>query len=60
MKGYLCCKPVRVHPARSAPAIEDASQSHSSIAERFGVVVADIVRNYSDTSEEAPAGEKEP
>jgi (p)ppGpp synthase/HD superfamily hydrolase len=41
-------------------AIEDAGQSHSSIAERFGVVVADIVRDCTDTSEEAPAGEKEP
>jgi (p)ppGpp synthase/HD superfamily hydrolase len=41
-------------------AIEDAGQSHRSIAERFGIAVADIVRDCTDTSEEAPAGEKEP
>ncbi|MCT0216072.1 HD domain-containing protein [Synechococcus sp. CS-1330] len=41
-------------------AIEDAGQSHSSIAERFGIPVADIVRDCTDTSQEAPAGEKEP
>ena len=41
-------------------AIEDAGQSHSSIAERFGIAVADIVRDCTDNSEEAPAGEKEP
>ena len=40
--------------------IEDAGQSHSSIAERFGVAVADIVRDCTDTSEEAPVGDKEP
>jgi len=31
-------------------AIEDASQSHASIAERFGSAVADIVRDCTDTS----------
>ena len=41
-------------------AIEDAGQSHTSIAERFGVAVADIVRDCTDTSPEAKPGEKEP
>ena len=41
-------------------AIEDAGQSHASIAERFGVDVADIVRDCTDTSPEAQPGEKEP
>ena len=41
-------------------AIEDAGQTHASIAERFGVVVADIVRDCTDTSPEAKPGVKEP
>ena len=41
-------------------AIEDAGQTHASIAERFGVTVADIVRDCTDTSPEAKPGEKEP
>ena len=41
-------------------AIEDAGQSHASIAERFGNPVADIVRDCTDTSEGHPSGEKEP
>ena len=41
-------------------AIEDAGQTHASIAERFGVAVADIVRDCTDTSPEAKPGEKEP
>ncbi len=41
-------------------AIEDAGQSHVSIADRFGVVVADIVRDCTDTSPEAKPGENEP
>ena len=41
-------------------AIEDAGQSHASIAERFGNPVADIVRDCTDTSEGLPSGEKEP
>ena len=41
-------------------AIEDAEQSHGSIAERFGVGVADIVRDCTDTSPDAAVGEKEP
>jgi len=41
-------------------AIEDAGQSHASIAERFGVAVADIVRDCTDTSPDAKPGEKEP
>ena len=41
-------------------AIEDAGQSQTSIAERFGVAVADIVRDCTDTSPEAKPGEKEP
>ena len=41
-------------------AIEDAGQSHTSIAERFGEEVADIVRDCTDTSPETKPGEKEP
>jgi (p)ppGpp synthase/HD superfamily hydrolase len=41
-------------------AIEDAGQSHASIAERFGTEVADIVRDCTDTTEGPPPGEKEP
>jgi (p)ppGpp synthase/HD superfamily hydrolase len=42
-------------------AIEDAGQSHASIAERFGTAVADIVRDCTDTSGAVPAGgKKEP
>jgi (p)ppGpp synthase/HD superfamily hydrolase len=41
-------------------AIEDAGQRHASIAERFGEAVADIVRDCTDTSDNTPAGEKEP
>ena len=41
-------------------AIEDAGQTHASIADRFGVAVADIVRDCTDTSPEAKPGEKEP
>jgi len=41
-------------------AIEDAGQSHASIAERFGGAVADIVRDCTDTSSETKPGEKEP
>ena len=41
-------------------AIEDAGQSHTSIAERFGVEVANIVRDCTDTSAETPQGDKEP
>jgi (p)ppGpp synthase/HD superfamily hydrolase len=41
-------------------AIEDAGQSHASIAERFGAAVADIVRDCTDTSADTPPGEKEP
>ena len=41
-------------------AIEDAGQSHTSIAERFGEAVVDIVRDCTDTSDNAPVGEKEP
>jgi (p)ppGpp synthase/HD superfamily hydrolase len=41
-------------------AIEDAGQSHASIAERFGEAVANIVRDCTDTSDNAPPGEKEP
>lgn len=41
-------------------AIEDAGQSHASIAERFGEAVADIVRDCTDTSGTATGGEKEP
>jgi (p)ppGpp synthase/HD superfamily hydrolase len=51
------------HQAISAllhDAIEDAGQSHASIAERFGSEVADIVRDCTDTTEGPPPGEKEP
>ena len=41
-------------------AIEDAGQSHSLIAERFGPAVADIVLDCTDTSPDAAPGEKEP
>ena len=41
-------------------AIEDAGQSHASIAERFGGAVADIVRDCTDTSHDAAPGVKEP
>ncbi|MCB4395238.1 HD domain-containing protein [Synechococcus sp. HB1133] len=41
-------------------AIEDAGQSHGSIAERFGGAVADIVRDCTDTSPDAAPGVKEP
>jgi len=41
-------------------AIEDAGQSHASIAERFGEAVADIVRDCTDTSDNALGCEKEP
>ena len=41
-------------------AIEDPGESHGSIANRFGVAVADIVRDCTDTSPEANPGEKEP
>jgi (p)ppGpp synthase/HD superfamily hydrolase len=41
-------------------AIEDAGQSHASIAERFGAPVADIVRDCTDTSDDAQPGVKEP
>lgn len=41
-------------------AIEDADQSHESIAARFGGTVADIVRDCTDTSPDAAVGEKEP
>jgi (p)ppGpp synthase/HD superfamily hydrolase len=41
-------------------AIEDAGQSHASIAERFGTAVADIVRDCTDTNGAPGGGEKEP
>ena len=41
-------------------AIEDADQSHTSIAERFGTAVADIVRDCTDTNGTPVGGEKEP
>ena len=41
-------------------AIEDAGQSHASIAKRFGGAVADIVRDCTDTSPDAAPGVKEP
>jgi (p)ppGpp synthase/HD superfamily hydrolase len=41
-------------------AIEDAGQSHASIAERFGSAVADIVRDCTDTNGTPGGGEKEP
>ena len=37
-------------------AIEDAGQTHASIAERFGVTVADIVRDCTDTTPETKTG----
>jgi (p)ppGpp synthase/HD superfamily hydrolase len=40
-------------------AIEDADQSHASIAERFGGAVADIVRDCTDTADGWSGGEKE-
>jgi (p)ppGpp synthase/HD superfamily hydrolase len=41
-------------------AIEDAGQSHASIAERFGSAMGDIVRDCTDTSGTPVGGEKEP
>ena len=41
-------------------AIEDAGQSHDSIAERFGTAVADIVRDCTDSDDDAPSGEQPP
>jgi (p)ppGpp synthase/HD superfamily hydrolase len=41
-------------------AIEDADQSHASIAERFGTEVADIVRDCTDTNGTPIGGAKEP
>ena len=41
-------------------AIEDADQSHGSITERFGLAVADIVRDCTDTSPDVAVGAKEP
>ena len=41
-------------------AIEDAGQSHASIAERFGSPVADIVRDCTDTNGTPDGGEKQP
>ena len=41
-------------------AIEDAGQSHASIADRFGEAVANIVRDCTDTSGTPVGGEKEP
>lgn len=42
-------------------AIEDADQTHATIAARFGVPVADIVRDCTDTREPVtPGSEKEP
>ena len=41
-------------------AIEDAGQSHASIAERFGEAVADIVRDCTDTSNNTSPDNKEP
>ena len=41
-------------------AIEDAGQSHDSIAERFGDEVADIVVDCTDTAEGLTAAAKEP
>ncbi|EAR17662.1 HD domain-containing protein [Synechococcus sp. W2B2] len=40
--------------------IEDAGQSHRSIADRFGPEVADIVLDCTDTAPDAAPGEKEP
>jgi len=44
----------------SALVWEDGGKSHSLIAERFGVAVADIVRDCTDTSPDAAHGVKEP
>tara|TARA_B100000674_G_scaffold110871_1_gene82126 strand:+ start:249 stop:632 length:384 start_codon:yes stop_codon:yes gene_type:complete len=41
-------------------AIEDTGQTHASIAVRFGIAVADIVRDCTDTSPETKQGEKKP
>jgi len=42
-------------------AIEDAEQTHASIAERFGTAIADIVRDCTDTTgPPQPSGAKEP
>jgi (p)ppGpp synthase/HD superfamily hydrolase len=41
-------------------AIEDAGQSHDSIAERFGEEVAGIVRDCTDTAEGLNGAQKEP
>ncbi|WP_232197277.1 HD domain-containing protein [Synechococcus sp. CB0205] len=41
-------------------AIEDAGQSHASIAERFDSAVADIVLDCTDTNGTPVGGEKEP
>ena len=41
-------------------AIEDADQSYTSIAERFGQEVAGIVRDCTDTTEELTGAAKEP
>jgi (p)ppGpp synthase/HD superfamily hydrolase len=41
-------------------AIEDAGQSHASIAERFGQPVADIVRDCTDAAEGHTGAAKEP
>ena len=41
-------------------ALEDAGQSHASIADRFGEAVANIVRDCTDTSGTPVGGEKEP
>jgi (p)ppGpp synthase/HD superfamily hydrolase len=41
-------------------AIEDAGQTHASIADRFGEAVANIVRDCTDTSGTPVGGEKEP
>ena len=41
-------------------AIEDAGQSHGSIAERFGGEVAAIVRDCTDTAEGLTGAQKEP
>ncbi len=41
-------------------AIEDAAQSHKSIATRFGETMADIVRDCTDTRPDVSVGEKEP
>jgi (p)ppGpp synthase/HD superfamily hydrolase len=41
-------------------AIEDADQSHGSIAERFGTEVTDIVRDCTDTNGTPIGGAKEP